>query len=413
MPRNDLSLHAGVDARYIIVDRLEAAFSTLKDRALDASAEGISIADAMRPDQPLIYVNEGFERLTGYSPAEALGRNCRFLQGEGTDRATIDVIREAVESGRECVVEIQNYRKDGTPFWNRLSVTPITDEDGKVTHFIGVQSDISDLKDAQDALRDANEKLERANRRIGDDLEMAARIQNGFLPQKTLVIEGLDVAWELRSCDELAGDTLNVIPLDDRRIEFYTIDVSGHGVSAALLSVTLNHFLSPPANRTALPDDPTLSPTEMARNLNRQFPFDNERAQFFTAVYGIYDTVDRTFRFVSAGHPPPIYVPRAGESRLEWSEGVPIGIMPGFEYEENTLQLERGDRVYLFSDGVIDVLDPDGEPFGIERLEALLAGFRDVPLQSSVSKVIEALEAWGRGAPFEDDVSILAFESRR
>jgi PAS domain S-box-containing protein len=397
---------------YVRIDRLEAAFSALKDRALDASAEGISIADATKPDQPLIYVNDGFEKLTGYSSDEALGRNCRFLQGGGTDPATIDVIRHAVEDARECVVEILNYHKDGTPFWNRLSVTPITDNEGVVTHFIGVQSDITDLKDAQDALREANEKLERANRRIGDDLEMAARIQNGFLPEKSLDIDGLDVAWELRSCDELAGDTLNVIPLDDRRIELYTIDVSGHGVPAALLSVTLNHFLSPPVNRTVLPDDATLSPSGMASKLNRQFPFDNERAQFFTAVYGIYDTVDRTFQFVSAGHPPPVYVPRAGKPHLEWTEGLPIGIAPGFQYEENTLRLERGDRVYLFSDGLIDVVDSRDEPFGMERLESLLADFRDIPLQSSVDRVIEAVEAWGGGAPFEDDVSILAFEAR-
>ena len=85
----------------------------LKDRALDVAAEGITIADARLPDRPLIYANEGFERVTGYAVAEVVGRNCRFLQGAGTDPA-------AVAEQRECVVEILNYQRDGTTSWNRL-----------------------------------------------------------------------------------------------------------------------------------------------------------------------------------------------------------------------------------------------------------------------------------------------------
>ena len=99
----------------------------LKDRALAASAEGITIADASLPDNPLIYANAGFERLTGYSVADVLGRNCRFLQGPGTDPATVDTLRTAIREKREVTVQLLNYRKDGTPFWNRLSITPVQD----------------------------------------------------------------------------------------------------------------------------------------------------------------------------------------------------------------------------------------------------------------------------------------------
>jgi PAS domain S-box-containing protein len=99
----------------------------LKDRALDVAAEGVTIADGRLPDRPLIYANEGFERVTGYRVAEVLGRNCRFLQGPGTDPVAVAEIRDAVAEHRECVVEILNYRKDGTTFWNRLSITPVRD----------------------------------------------------------------------------------------------------------------------------------------------------------------------------------------------------------------------------------------------------------------------------------------------
>jgi PAS domain S-box-containing protein len=140
----------------------------LKDRALAASAEGITIADASLPDNPLIYANAGFERLTGYSVAEVLGRKCRFLQGPGTDPATLDTLRTAIREKRAVTVQLLNYRKDGTMFWNRLSITPVEDASGEVTHFIGVQSDVTAEKQAKDALQNANEQLVVCGKQIND-----------------------------------------------------------------------------------------------------------------------------------------------------------------------------------------------------------------------------------------------------
>ena len=122
----------------------------LKDLALASSAEGITIADASKPDCPLIYVNKGFEEITGYTADFACGSNCRFLQGEDTDPSTIEEIRLAVREKRECVVEILNYRKNGEPFWNRLSITPIRNHSGEVTHFVGVQSDVTARRQSND-----------------------------------------------------------------------------------------------------------------------------------------------------------------------------------------------------------------------------------------------------------------------
>ena len=107
-----------------------AARLALKDRALDVAAEGITIADALQPDRPLIYINQGFERMTGYPVAEVMGRNCRFLQGPDTDATAVAEIRAALAECRPCVLEILNYRKDGTTFWNRLSITPVRDGHG-------------------------------------------------------------------------------------------------------------------------------------------------------------------------------------------------------------------------------------------------------------------------------------------
>jgi len=122
----------------------------LRDRAIAASNNGIVITDPNLPDNPIIYVNECFLRTTGYSADEVVGRNCRFLQGEDRDQAELDKLREAIEENRECRVVLRNYRKDGTLFWNELSISPVYDEAGRLTNYIGVQNDITERKRAEE-----------------------------------------------------------------------------------------------------------------------------------------------------------------------------------------------------------------------------------------------------------------------
>jgi diguanylate cyclase (GGDEF)-like protein/PAS domain S-box-containing protein len=113
--------------------------------AMDVSTHGILIAAAEK-DLPICYVNPAFERITGYSAEEAIGRNCRFLQGTDTAQPQMETIREALSEGQSCTVELRNYRKNGTMFWNSVSIAPVLDEAGRTTHFIGVQKDITEVK---------------------------------------------------------------------------------------------------------------------------------------------------------------------------------------------------------------------------------------------------------------------------
>jgi PAS domain S-box-containing protein len=126
---------------------------TLRDRAIQAVSQGILITDPNRPDNPIIYASPGVERLTGYRVEEILGHNCRFFQGAKTDPAAVKEFRDAIRAGRECSVEILNYRKDGSPFWNALYITPVRDEQGKLLHFIGVQADVTERRKLEDQLR--------------------------------------------------------------------------------------------------------------------------------------------------------------------------------------------------------------------------------------------------------------------
>ncbi|WP_435360088.1 bacterio-opsin activator domain-containing protein [Haloarchaeobius sp. DFWS5] len=121
----------------------------LKERALDESPVGITIADASAPDLPLVYTNDAFERLTGYSREDVIGRNCRFLQGADSDPAAVDEIRDAIETESSVSVELVNYTQDGERFWNRVDLAPLRDDSGEVTHFVGFQTDVSERVDAE------------------------------------------------------------------------------------------------------------------------------------------------------------------------------------------------------------------------------------------------------------------------
>ena len=131
-------------------EKLDIGTLRLYESALAATSCGIVISDARLPQNPIIYCNAAFEKITGYSQDEVIGRNCRFLQGNQTDPEAIEKIRQSVRNGQGCEVVLQNYRKDGTLFWNDLTISPVRDADGCLTHFIGVQTDISARKQAEE-----------------------------------------------------------------------------------------------------------------------------------------------------------------------------------------------------------------------------------------------------------------------
>jgi len=125
----------------------------LRDRAVEASVNPVMIVSATDPDMALVYVNHAFEQVTGYARDEAIGRNCRYLQGKDRDQPELDKIRLAIAEQRDGQALLRNYRKDGSLFWNMLHVTPVRDpRSGVVTHFVGVQHDITEVKRYQDEL---------------------------------------------------------------------------------------------------------------------------------------------------------------------------------------------------------------------------------------------------------------------
>jgi diguanylate cyclase (GGDEF)-like protein/PAS domain S-box-containing protein len=135
-------------------------------RAVTASTESLVIADARQPDMPLVYVNPAFERLNGYRAEEALGRNCRFLHRDDVRQSALDTVREALRASTSCEALLRNYRKDGTLFWNQLSLSPMLDSNGRITHVMGTLNDVSERVRAEQRLLEKQRQLEKTKRTL-------------------------------------------------------------------------------------------------------------------------------------------------------------------------------------------------------------------------------------------------------
>ncbi|QIN79868.1 EAL domain-containing protein [Rubrobacter marinus] len=177
----------------VLGDEHEGDDRRLFKMALEASSNGIVLTDATRDDNPIIYVNPAFEAITGYGEDEVLGRNCRFLQGDDSDQPALGELRDAMREGRECRVVVRNYRKDGTPFYNELHLAPVRDREGRLTNYVGVQNDVTECRDAQEARVRVSAEYEEIIRilpnvvfrwKMGEDGEMYPSYVEGALAEQ-------------------------------------------------------------------------------------------------------------------------------------------------------------------------------------------------------------------------------------
>ncbi len=195
--------------------------ASLLQQAIANIQEGIVIIDATAPGHPVIYVNAAFEAMTGYDAAEILGRGLGFLQGDGQGRPGVEAMDQAVRDGQGCTVTLQCSRKDGTLFWDELSLSPVHGEGGRVTHFIGVHKDVTHRVDSENRLRQAKEELERANTRLSHE---ATRDPLTGIGNRRSFQEQADQEWRrgLRS-----GQTLSCFMIDIDFFKRYN-DAYGH-----------------------------------------------------------------------------------------------------------------------------------------------------------------------------------------
>ena len=314
------------------------------------------------------------------------------------------------------------HRKlDGESF--PVEVTLNSVEIGGKAAMIVVWHDLTEIKRVEDELRKRTEELEAlnhdlatSNARLKRDLRAAARIQQALLPAALPDTAPVRLAWTFQPCEELAGDLLNIFLLDDRRVGFYVLDVSGHGVAASLLSVTVSHFLTPHGDNSLLKapsrngQPGTLAqPSDVIRRLNAQLCSERSE-QFLTLFYGILDLASYTLCYANAAHPCPVVLSERAEPKELNGTGLPVGIVEEAEYEDAEVHLRPGDRFWLYSDGLLEAMNPADEQFGKERLLAAIQLSPSEALSDTIRSVLHAVEIWTGERGQQDDISLVAFE---
>ena len=258
-------------------------------------------------------------------------------------------------------------------------------------------------------LTEKNQQLEQANRRMSADLKAAANVQRAYLPQSLPKTDLAHFVWRYRPCQELAGDHLNIIHLDEQHIALYVMDVCGHGISSSLLAVSVARQLNKNETSVMYSEDGNIaSPAEIAHKLNGNYPMSANAGLYFTLTYGVLNTVSNEFHFVSAGNHGPIVCRAAGEVSVHEAPAVPIGLLSESTYGNSFLTLAAGDRLYLYTDGLVEERNRDGEQFGRERIVEIFAKKREHTLGQSIDTAINEVIGWRGGHDLRDDIAVLA-----
>ena len=273
------------------------------------------------------------------------------------------------------------------------------------------------LAERQRELEDRHQRLSEANAKMKRNLDAAANIQQELLPKRLTDIPDVRFAWHYSPCDELAGDMLNVLPLDQDHVGVFMLDVSGHGVQAALLAVAVCRSLSSHQDASSVlwqrrdhSDEYELqSPAAAVTQLNARMTAQSLGEQYFTLFYGILNRHTGEFRYTIAGHPPPVLIDASGRTALLPGEGLPVGIIEN-DYDEHRFHLSPGERLVFYSDGVTESMNLSDELFGASRLFETLRDSARQPLGTALSEVVSQVAMWRGAAPIHDDLSLLALE---
>ena len=376
------------------------------EEVLETVNEGVLIADDCHR---IVFVNSGFVRLTGIRAEDLVGYNAQpFYTAE--EWAFLEKkIEESIRIGHSRY-EFAVPKKDGSRVPVIISSRAHEDSDGRQFGIVTF-TDISEQKLAQRQLCEANEQLCEANnllearqKEIEEDLALAARVQQSLAP-KSLVWGGLRVEAYYHPVRTIGGDFGLVSPLEEEHLDLLVCDVSGHGIGSALVANRIySETIAQLQSSAPLPD--------MLRSLNR-FVMQNIGSSvfFFTVAAARIERDARRMVFAGAGHPPAMIVRAGQEPRLLESRSMVLGALPDAVDPETMLDvdLESGDRVVLYTDGITDIFDARGEMLGVSGVQKFVQETSLLPFAEMMQGILDRVAAWREGPP-TDDVSLVLVE---
>jgi PAS domain S-box-containing protein len=308
-------------------------------------------------------------------------------------------LKAVAKNGRsENMTELILVTKDKARILVECSLAPYRDESGTDRGIVLSFRDVTERRKMHDL--------------ITLELRQALEIQKSLLPRQDQKIGGLKLAWLFHPASLAAGDLFKTFPLDERHAGVFLIDVAGHGIASAVNSLLLHRFLTPDPDRPGilpLLDADPLKPKEVVEKLVERFSLGSS-LPFFSLLYGTIDTEDGTVRMVRAGVPYPIWQKNDGTLGILRVQGGVLGITPEIALTEHEVRLEPGERLFLYSDGLVECRNPDMAPYSEDRLVAAIRKTRTVGLADAVAAIDSQIRQWRASGDFDDDICLQAIE---
>jgi phosphoserine phosphatase RsbU/P len=352
--------------------------------AVEQTADAIYITDR---NGVVEYVNPGFERITGYSKDEILGRTPALLRSGRHDAAHYRELWSTVLAGEVFRGTMINRRKNGEIFHAEMTITPIKDPTETVTHFVAVGKDMTERRLRQE------QELE---------LGIASRVQQGLFPACAPDFPGFDLAGAARPAAAMTGDCFDYVATEDGRLSIVIGDVSGHGLGPALVMAATRAYLR--AFLRTLPGT-----GDVLRALNRALIAELKDGRFVTMLLARLDVRTRSLTYANAGHPSGFVLGRDGEVRaLLESSGTPLGVSAAWDVmDAEPITLEPGDTLVLMTDGITESQAPDGSLLGIDGAIQIVRGHLVGSARQALDGLIDGARAFAEGGPQTDDLTAI------
>jgi sigma-B regulation protein RsbU (phosphoserine phosphatase) len=369
---------------------------------LETLNDGVIVADE---SGQVLFVNSVFEEMTRMLRSEIIGRDARHMDLGAEDYARLQAFRKKTREkgrGREAFLL---PTKDGTRLPVMVSVRVMRQPGGKRFTVVTL-TDISEQKDTEENLRRANARLEEHQLEIEQDLTLAARVQQSLAPRPFLW-ERLRVDTFYKPSQAIGGDFGVVRPMNEEHLDLLLGDVSGHGVSSALVANRIYaETITQLSHRAQLVDVLRCLNALVIQNIG-------PLGFFFTLAAARIDRSGRAMEFAGAGHPPAMIVQPGAEPRLLPSRSTILGALPDAVDADATLytELERGDRIVLYTDGITDVFDSRGEMLKVDGVQSFVRETAPLPFSEMKQGILNRVAAWRNGPPL-DDVSLVLVEVR-
>jgi phosphoserine phosphatase RsbU/P len=366
---------------------------------LETLNEGVIIADDCHR---ILFANSCFEEMTGVPAEQLMGRESSYFYSPEENQFLSRLIERSGQTDRNRF-EFVLPQQDGSRLPVIISARRVEDPDGREFSIVTF-TDISEQKSAEAELRQANAKLAERQKEIEEDLALASRVQQSLAPQ-SIVWGSMRVEAYFHPVRTIGGDFGLVSPLDDDHLNLLVCDVSGHGIGSALVA---NRIYT--ETMTQLRSGAPLG--LMLRRLN-SFVMQNIGSSvfFFTVAAARLDRGGRRMVFAGAGHPPGMIVKPGREPRLLESRSMILGALPEAVDMEATLDvdLDLGDRVVLYTDGITDVFDSRGDMLGVAGVQKFVRETSSLPLREMKQGILDRVAGWREGPP-ADDVTLVLVE---